>query len=133
MTPDIAAKKIITPMTMPKFTFVVRLCTFTSGSPELSFSIDMTPRDGPRVPSAVPGITPRAFNLRNLRLPKPDTQSETRLLALDRRHPSEVKPFLVFEPIRRATRSQQGDDDSTDQCGRSNQDQDDDRNGHDIR
>jgi hypothetical protein len=54
-TPAMAAKKIATPITIPKFTFVVRLCTFTSGRPELSFSIDMMgahhgPRSGQLVP-----------------------------------------------------------------------------------
>jgi hypothetical protein len=44
-----------------------------------------------------------------------------------------MKSFLILESIRRAARSQQGDDDSTDQSSRSKQDQDDYHNGHDIR
>jgi hypothetical protein len=38
---NIAAKNIAMPITIERFTFVVRLRRFTSGSPELSFSIDM--------------------------------------------------------------------------------------------
>jgi hypothetical protein len=40
-TPNVTAKKMAMPITIEKFTFVVRRCTSTSGNPELCFSIDM--------------------------------------------------------------------------------------------
>jgi hypothetical protein len=40
-TPAIVAKKIATPITIEKFTFVVRLWGFISGKPVLSLSMDM--------------------------------------------------------------------------------------------
>ena len=46
-TAAMAAKKMARPITMERFTLVVRLCTFTSGSPELSFSMDMRLRQTP--------------------------------------------------------------------------------------
>ena len=41
ITAMVMAKNSRTPAITDRFTFVVRLWTFTSGKPELSFSIDM--------------------------------------------------------------------------------------------
>jgi hypothetical protein len=131
-TPAIAAKKTATPMTMPKFTLVVRLCTFTSGNPLLSFSIDMTSGMDRSSCSRCPDNCAVA-HARNVRILETDTCWVPPLFAVNRRHATQVKSFLILESIRRATRRQQGDDDSTDQRGRSKNEQDNDRDGHGIR
>lgn len=68
-TPTEMAKKRRIPMIIPKFTLVVRLLTFTSGIPELSFSMDMRP---PWIPESVLG----SRNVQDRELataPTPDT------------------------------------------------------------
>ncbi len=118
---NIAAKKIPTPMTSERFTLVVRLCTFTSGRPELSFSIDMrNRRHGPDWAPVVPGSRSNA-------------SEPVKLLGPRRgRDATEMETFLIFESVGGASRCEESNDRAANQCGNSKEHDDDDRDGRHV-
>jgi hypothetical protein len=86
-----------------RFTLVVRLCTLTSGRPELFFSMDIVaPWTGPQSGGA--HLTPWNRSHGKLRY-----RPQLPAIDFDRKRsgsPSDVKPLAIFKPFRRASGSQ---------------------------
>ena len=128
-TLNIAAKKTTTPITIERFTFVVRLCTFTSGRPLLSFSMDMAWVRWTLALSVSADRWQRTAAAR--RVPAVGL-----LWTRWRRQAAQVKTLLVFKAIGRPARSQKSDHPAANQGGNSQEHDDDDRNsthGYNLR